>query len=95
VIKVCSAAYLQMLREANLEVPKANARVMSKLGPTCRRLGLELGKSTVVNWRKELRRLRSADAELFDRLLGSWRSRINGTPTVHDADNWIEALDLS
>ena len=103
VIKVYSAAYLQMLREANLSVPKAKARVTSKLGPTCRRFGLELGKSTVVNWRKQLSRSRSADvdlfdridAELFDRLLASWRSRINGAPTVHDADNWIEALDLS
>lgn len=97
-MRIYSAAYLEALREAHVPLDEAMAKVSARLGSACRRCGLKLTKSTVVNWRKQLRRsinsaprLDEIAAEHFDDILADWRPQ-GGTPTREDADSLAARL---
>ena len=92
-VRIYSAAYLQALREANVPLAEAKAKVSATLGPACLRSGFHLTGSTVVNWRKQLRRAKGVqlDAEHFRDILTDWRVR-GRIPTVENADNLATRL---
>jgi len=93
VLKVLSAVYLEILREALPRRP-ASIHVQKKVGRLCSRVGLKINSAdTVIGWRKDISRSRgSAQHDLFHQFMTDWRSHMGGrSPTTQDVDAWMQA----
>lgn len=91
-IRIFSAAYMSKLVEAGVSEKEANAQAKAKLTVWARRAGVRLTRSTILNWRKQLRRATKDDVEasVFDLLMQSWRRRPQEMRTKRHADAWLE-----
>ena len=91
-IRIFSAAYMSKLVEAGVSEAEANAQAKAKLTEWARRAGVRLTRSTIMNWRKQLRRPTKDDVEapVFDLLMQSWRRRPQEMRTKRHADVWLE-----